>query len=136
MQIAILFTILLLSMFSVFTYKIIRLHLEDIEDEIHSGAESLKMMTENLDEFEFEKGLKKWGAMGARERNKRVATHYLGWVHLGTEWQDRNGEVFDEPSDFTGENFSKFIHTVNLSEKDKTFLTYCLLWKKGFKITK
>jgi len=136
MQIAILVivTIILIGLTAIFPH--IKQHLKDIEEETSSNAESLKMLTENLDEFEFEKGLKKWDAMGARERNKRIALLYLGWVNLGSEWQDRQGDIYDEPSDFTGENFGKFIHSVSLSEYDRTFLSYCLLWQKGFKIYK
>lgn len=138
MQISILILAVVILMVLVYSVKIIKLHIEDLDDEMHTGfttvSKELTVLTENLDEFEFERGLKKWHHMGARSRNKYIAEHYLGWANLGNEWHDRNGEVYDEPSDFEGENFSKFVHEVKLSDKDRQFLLYCILWQKGFKL--
>lgn len=136
MIIAILIIVILTFIGLSMSIPVIIRHLQDLDDEMHSSSSSLKMLTENLDEFEFEKGLKKWNAMGSRERNKRVAIQFLGWAHLVDQWQDRNGEMYDEPSDFEGENFSQFIHSVKTSEEDRSFIIYCLLWQKGFKIMK
>jgi hypothetical protein len=134
MQIAILVivTMILIGLTAMIPY--IKQHLKDIEEETSSNHESLKMLTENLDEFEFEKGFKKWVHIGSRARNKKIAQQYLGWIQIGNEWQARDGELYDEPSDFEGENFDKFVHGVRMSEADRVFILYCILWQKGFKI--